>query len=157
MSVKCREWHCWKVFAYSPMTDYDTVVSCWLVSERYVHDGWENTVNSLAPDDATDTSEAWGNLNTSSKMEKSKGNQCNTLFCIFSSGENVHYSGKKNPLKQFLWSAKAKENISSKVGRNMDANDCFSDAEATVKSMLFKKHNIVEVNHFFSALETNLI
>lgn len=39
----------------------------------------------------------------------------------------------------------------------MDANDCFSDAEATVKSMLFKKHNIVEVNHFFSALETNLI
>lgn len=39
----------------------------------------------------------------------------------------------------------------------MDTNYCFSDAEATVKAMLFKKHNIVEMNHFFSALETNMI
>lgn len=43
------------------------------------------------------------------------------------------------------------------VTRNMDANYCFSNAKETVKAVLLKEHNVVEMNNFCSVSEKNLI
>lgn len=71
--------------------------------------------------------------------------------------EKVCITQEKKNIEATPLTHKAKDNISSKVSRNMDANYCFSDTEATLKAILFKKHDIVEMNQFCSALETNLV
>ena len=78
-----------------------------------------------------------------------------TLCFVLSVLEKVHIIEKKREVIPLTH--KANESILSKINRNMDGNYCFSDAEATVKAVSFKKHNTVEMNNFYSALETNQI
>lgn len=90
------------------------------------------------------------------KDGKIKGNSVQHLVLYFQLWRKCVLFRKKK-IEAIPLTRKAKESISSKVSRNMDSNYCFSDAETTIKAMLIKKQNIVEMSHFCSALETNLI
>jgi len=78
-----------------------------------------------------------------------------TLCFLLSTPEKVRIIQKKR--EAIPLTHKTNERILSKINRNMDAYYCFSDAEASVKAVSFKKHNIVEINNCCSTLETNLI
>lgn len=62
-----------------------------------------------------------------------------TLCFVLSTPEKMCIIQKKKKKQAIPLTHKPNESILSKINRNMDANYCFSDAETTVKAVLFKK------------------